>query len=389
MGCGSSVAALPEHAITYDNHLPARDTKNVRSSESYDSGVGYELGSKESTSVDDEGLPDLKHLNGPTFADRRPLPPHPFEATFTERTVTSAENLSERSSLASERLPTLRGMPSEACNDIERTLQPVDKAAELPGFISEESECHQVAFIESLPRPPTPEFMVSGEPLRPLRGNPQRTASQKRSEIFTAVNQSTKEQLTAVNHANKPVGPKGDHLLFDLHRSIDPDTQVAARPPSRGGLAFDLVFGEQQELQERVERLKKRQKSKAPKLPKKTTKSQVQKKLIEADVRRQQQQLETITKLSETHSTVEEIGNKTNKMEEMRRAEMKQAQQAAMNKALAARKQHLEEMRDRIKAKNEKIKRANAQRFGGPPGSRPGTSDSHRSSNQLPSLLSF
>ena len=167
--------------------------------------------------------------------------------------------------------------------------------------------------------------------------------------------------------------------------SIDHDTQVAARPPSRGGLAFDLVFGEQQvdliyansfslkvylwdlcsfnlqsryyvnhdctkfffnlliflkllhgvghvkstqllfifyfvlsisyisifpflivyfqfyvsflifsvaqELQNRVERLKKRQKSKAPKLPKKTTKSQVQKKLIEADVRRQQQQV--------------------------------------------------------------------------------------------------
>ena len=63
-----------------------------------------------------------------------------------------------------------------------------------------------------------------------------------------------------------------------------------------------------------------------------------------------------------------------------------QAQQAAMNKALAARKQHLEEMRDRIRAKNEKIKRANADKFGG---SRPGTSDSHRSANQLPSLLSF
>ena len=59
MGCGSSVAALPEHAITYDNGLPPRDTKNVRSSESYDSGVGYELGSKESTSVDDEALPGL------------------------------------------------------------------------------------------------------------------------------------------------------------------------------------------------------------------------------------------------------------------------------------------------------------------------------------------
>ena len=59
--------------------------------------------------------------------------------------------------------------------------------------------------------------MVSGEPLRPLRGNPQRTASQKRSEIFTAVNQSNKEEFTAVNQFNKPVGPKGDHLLFDLH----------------------------------------------------------------------------------------------------------------------------------------------------------------------------
>lgn len=71
--------------------------------------------------------------------------------------------------------------------------------------------------------------------------------------------------------------------------SVDHDTQVAARPPSRGGLAFDLVFGEQQELAQKVERLKKRQKSKAPKLPKKTTKAQVQKKLIEADLRRQQQ----------------------------------------------------------------------------------------------------
>ena len=55
MGCGSSV--LPEHAIQYDNTFPERDTKNVKSSESYDSGVGYEMGSKESTSVDDDALP--------------------------------------------------------------------------------------------------------------------------------------------------------------------------------------------------------------------------------------------------------------------------------------------------------------------------------------------
>ena len=57
----------------------------------------------------------------------------------------------------------------------------------------------------------------------------------------------------------------------------------------------------------------------------------------------------------------------------------------AMDKALAARKQHLTEMRDKIRAKNEKIKKANNERFA----SRPGTSDSHRSANQLPTLLGF
>ena len=62
-----------------------------------------------------------------------------------------------------------------------------------------------------------------------------------------------------------------------------------------------------------------------------------------------------------------------------------QAQQEAMDKALAARKQHLTEMRDRIRAKNDKIKKANTARLG----SRPPTSDGRASSTQLPSLLGF
>ena len=75
---------------------------------------------------------------------------------------------------------------------------------------------------------------------------------------------------------------------------MDYDTQVAARPPSRGGLAFDLVFGEQEELNTRREKLKQRQKTKAPNLPKKISKSQVQRRLLEAELRRQQQ---TVTRL--------------------------------------------------------------------------------------------
>lgn len=333
MGCGSSVAVLPEHAITYDNEiLDKAGSKDVKSSESYDSGVGYELGSKESSSVSDDSLPDIRHLNGPTFADRKPLPPHPFEATFTER-----------------KFPTLR-LPNEVNNEVENMLQPKDKSA---------------------------EFMISGQPLRPLRGMPVKASSSKRNEIETAAMQA-KRQIV-------PGTPKGDRLLYDLHRSADHDTQIAARPPSRGGLAFDLVFGEEQELQDRVEKLKKRQKVKAPKTHRKVTRSQVQKKLIEAELRRQQQTLDTITKLSETHNNVDEIGQKTNKMEEMKRMEMKRAQQEAMDKALAARKQHLTEMRDRIRAKNDKIKRANQNRFAG----RPPTSDGRKSSTQLPSLLGF
>ena len=35
-------------------------------------------------------------------------------------------------------------------------------------------------------------------------------------------------------------------------------------------------------------------------------------------------QLETITKLSETHNTVDEIGSRSSKMEEIKRKEMKQ-----------------------------------------------------------------
>lgn len=330
MGCGSSVAALPENAITYDE-TTIRDTKTVKSSESYDSGVGYELGSKESTNSEEDLLPDVRHLNGPTFADRRPLPPHPFEASFAER------------SLANIVRP-----PNEVCHDVERMLQPKDS---------------------------TSEFLVSGKPLRPLRGAPAPiSSSAKHSDIVAAVNR------------DKRINTRGDHLLYDLHKSVDYDTQVAARPPSRGGLAFDLVFGEQQELEERVERLKKRQKHKAPKLPKKVTKTQVTKKLMAAELRRQQQTLTTITKLSETHENVEEVGNRTSKMEAAKRAEMKRAQQGAMDKALAARKQHLEEMRDRIRAKNAKIRKANTQpRFGG---SRPTTSDSSRS-DKLPGLLGF
>jgi len=70
MGCGSSVAVLPENAITYDDEIAdARNTKNVKSSDSYDSGVGYEMGSKESTTVDDDLLPDIRHLRS-----RRSIP---------------------------------------------------------------------------------------------------------------------------------------------------------------------------------------------------------------------------------------------------------------------------------------------------------------------------
>ena len=57
MGCGSSVAVLPEHAITYDNEILDHHSKDVKSSESCDSGVGYELGSKENSSVDGDALP--------------------------------------------------------------------------------------------------------------------------------------------------------------------------------------------------------------------------------------------------------------------------------------------------------------------------------------------
>jgi len=364
MGCGSSVAVLPEHAVTYDNEIINHQSKDVKSSESYDSGVGYELGSKESSSVDDDTLPDIRHLQGPTFADRKPLPPHPFEATFTERSLP-------------ERFPPLVRPPNEVNHEVENMLQPKDAAAEYPEFLCEESSSAQVAFIESLPRPPTPEFMISGQPLRPLRGMPAKAASSKKSEMVTAVNQAKRQAI--------PGTPQGDRLLYDLHRSVDHDTQIAARPPSRGGLAFDLVFGEERELQDRVEKLKKRQKSKAPRSHRKVTRSQVQKKLIEAELRRQQQTLDTITKLSETHSNIDEVGQKTNRMEELKRMEMKRAQQEAMDRAMAARKQHLTEMRDRIRAKNEKIKRANADNFG----SRPPTSDGRRSSNQLPSLLGF
>jgi len=337
MGCGSSVAVLPEHAVTYDNEIINHQSKDVKSSESYDSGVGYELGSKESSSVDDDTLPDIRHLQGPTFADRKPLPPHPFEATFTERSLP-------------ERFPPLVRPPNEVNHEVENMLQPKDAAA---------------------------EFMISGQPLRPLRGMPAKAASSKKSEMVTAVNQAKRQAI--------PGTPQGDRLLYDLHRSVDHDTQIAARPPSRGGLAFDLVFGEERELQDRVEKLKKRQKSKAPRSHRKVTRSQVQKKLIEAELRRQQQTLDTITKLSETHSNIDEVGQKTNRMEELKRMEMKRAQQEAMDRAMAARKQHLTEMRDRIRAKNEKIKRANADNFG----SRPPTSDGRRSSNQLPSLLGF
>jgi len=331
MGCGSSAAILPENAITYDNELGVRNTKNVKSSDSMDSGVGYELGSKESTGLDEDLLPDIRHLQGPTFADRRPLPPHPFEATFTER------------------FPAIRP-PNEVNHEVERLVQPVDNAA---------------------------EFLVSGKPLRPLRGAPQRATSQKHSEIGGAVNQARRQSQ---------INGRGEHLLYDLHRSISDDTQIAARPPSRGGLAFDLVFGEQQELEARVERLKKRQKHKAPKIQKKHSKSQVQKKLLEAELRRQQQTLKTITKLSETHNSVDEVAQRTNKMEEMRRAEMKRAQDAAMGKAMAARKQHLEEMRDRIRTKNEKIKKANQAQGVRFDDSRPPTADR---TNKLPSLLGF
>jgi len=371
MGCGSSVAVLPEHAITYDNEILDHHSKDVKSSESCDSGVGYELGSKENSSVDGDALPDIRHLAGPTFADRKPLPPHPFEATFTERSLP-------------ERFPPLRP-PNEVNNEVENMLQPKDTAAELPEFVCEESSSAQKAFIEGLPRPPTPEFMISGQPLRPLRGMPVKAASSKKNDIITARNQSKRQINSGPGLPIAPGTPKGDRLLYDLHRSVDHDTQIAARPPSRGGLAFDLVFGEESELQDRVEKLKKRQKIKAPKSHRKVTRSQVQKKLIEAELRRQQQTLDTITKLSETHSNVDEVGQKTNRMEELKRIEMKRAQQEAMDKALAARKQHLEEMRDRIRAKNEKIKRANSERFG----SRPPTSDGRKSSTQLPSLLGF
>ena len=52
--------------------------------------------------------------------------------------------------------------------------------------------------------------MISGQPLRPLRGMPVKASSSKRNEIETAAMQA-KRQIV-------PGTPKGDRLLYDLHR---------------------------------------------------------------------------------------------------------------------------------------------------------------------------
>lgn len=339
MGCGSSAVLPADGTITYDNNR----AKNVRSSSSMDSGVGHELGNNydsqgtDSDQSDLGALPDISHLsNGQTFAARRPLPPHPFEATFTDRQIRPA-------------------LPLETNNEVERMLRPADLGA---------------------------EFLVAGKPLRPLRGKPPKGTSQKKIDLIGA--QAKEASL-------------GESLLSGLN-DFSEDTQVAVRPPSRGGLAFDVVFGDNKELEERGSRLKKRQKNNAPKLKRQhSNAASVKRKLMEADLRRQTQQLETITKLQTKHDSVGEIGEKTSRMEQIRRAEMKRAQDGAMEKAMLARKQHLEEMRDKIRAKNEKIDRAAAMKLrrGQPsPGMsrsnsmvRPSTSGSDQP--KLPSLLGF
>jgi len=337
MGCGSSTAVMPaDGVITYDDR-----SKNVRSSSSMDSGVGHELGNMSDSQGNDSdqsdlgALPDISHLsNGQTFAARRPLPPHPFEATFQDRQLRPA-------------------MPIETNNEVERMLRPADLGA---------------------------EFLVAGKPLRPLRGKPPKGTSQKKIDLIGA--QAKEASL-------------GESLLSGLN-DFSEDHQVAVRPPSRGGLAFDVVYGDNQDLEDRASRLKKRQKNNAPKLKRQHSKAGVKKKLIEADLRRQSQQLETITKLQSKHDTVGEIGEKTSRMESIRRAEMKRAQDGAMEKAMLARKQHLEEMRDKIRAKNEKIDRAAAMKLrrgqpspsmGSNSMSRPTTSGSDQP--KLPSLLGF
>lgn len=324
--------------ITYDD---SPRSKNVRSSSSMDSGVGHELGNMSDSQGNDSdqsdlgALPDISHLsNGQTFAARRPLPPHPFEATFQDRQLRPA-------------------MPIETNNEVERMLRPADLGA---------------------------EFLVAGKPLRPLRGKPPKGTSQKKIDLIGA--QAKEASL-------------GESLLSGLN-DFSEDHQVAVRPPSRGGLAFDVVYGDNQDLEDRASRLKKRQKNNAPKLKRQHSKAGVKKKLIEADLRRQSQQLETITKLQSKHDTVGEIGEKTSRMESIRRAEMKRAQDGAMEKAMLARKQHLEEMRDKIRAKNEKIDRAAAMKLrrgqpspsmGSNSMSRPTTSGSDQP--KLPSLLGF
>jgi len=324
--------------ITYDD---SPRSKNVRSSSSMDSGVGHELGNMSDSQGNDSdqsdlgALPDISHLsNGQTFAARRPLPPHPFDATFQDRQLRPA-------------------MPIETNNEVERMLRPADLGA---------------------------EFLVAGKPLRPLRGKPPKGTSQKKIDLIGA--QAKEASL-------------GERLLSGLN-DFSEDHQVAVRPPSRGGLAFDVVYGDNQDLEDRASRLKKRQKNNAPKLKRQHSKAGVKKKLIEADLRRQSQQLETITKLQSKHDTVGEIGEKTSRMESIRRAEMKRAQDGAMEKAMLARKQHLEEMRDKIRAKNEKIDRAAAMKLrrgqpspsmGSNSMSRPTTSGSDQP--KLPSLLGF
>ena len=85
MGCGTSV--LPDDT---PGRIPSH---KVRPTESWDSGVGYELGSKESSTIDEDqirhlrDLPDARHLTGPIFADRRPLPPHSSQHTFAEKFI--------------------------------------------------------------------------------------------------------------------------------------------------------------------------------------------------------------------------------------------------------------------------------------------------------------
>jgi len=127
---------------------------------------------------------------------------------------------------------------------------------------------------------------------------------------------------------------------------------------SKGGLAFKVDFKDSTPVEN--EKVKVLQDRANKEQRKSNSNADIKRKILEADIRRQKQQLETIVKLKETNEKVEKVAEIKGQSDEQKRQELKKAQEAHMDKAKTRRDEHLANLKLRANKMARAVKRSNS-----------------------------